>query len=95
MRKELHEKFSYYVKYRVQSDNWPAVPKSYRKYELLDSLVLSVDTESFKNEIEKTLQSKKKHRCQADCACSSLETLGPYIHEKQTWDTTCPGRGSK
>lgn len=92
MAKEIADKFSLYAKYRVQCDTWPLIPQTYRKYEEVEDYKPGVDTESFRAEINKTLRSKKTHKCPLNCKCSNLETLGPYLVDKMTWETCCPGR---
>jgi len=95
MKKEIHAKMQQNENYRVQADVWPQIPKSFRQYEQLEDFVMSSDREGFKKEIERVLTAKKTHKCEFNCACSQLEKLGPYLHDKQTWDSSCPGRACK
>ena len=92
MMEEIKDKFSLYSKYRVSCEKWPMIPQSYRKYELIEEYVPAADTENFKKELQHTMASKKQHCCAFNCQCSDLKTLGPYLVEKQAWETECPGR---
>jgi len=92
MRKVVCDEFAHLAPFRVPATNWPSIPKFYRKYVPLEGFVMSSEREGFKKEIERVISTKKQHKCSYECACSTLSQLGPYLHDKQTWDSACCGR---
>lgn len=94
MKKEIVDKFELFQRYRLQCESYPQIPQGYRKYKEIWEYAPAVESESYRKEINTALNSKKTHRCNRDCACSSLEQLGPYLIDKQTWKTECPGRAA-
>lgn len=92
MKRIISDEFANLAPFRVQTTNWPCIPKHYRKYVPLEGFVMSSEREGFKKEIERVISTKKTHKCSYECACSRLSQLGPYLHDKQTWDSACPGR---
>lgn len=92
MKKELNDQIQMFSRFRVPVEKWPLIPKSYRKYEWLEEFVMSIESKSFRQEIENCIKTRKTHKCEHSCGCARLEDLGPYLHDKQSWDTSCPGR---
>mmetsp|Transcript_13251 Transcript_13251/g.11335 ORF Transcript_13251/g.11335 Transcript_13251/m.11335 type:complete len:506 (-) Transcript_13251:2319-3836(-) len=94
MKTEIQEKFNMYSKYRVHCEQWPPTPQPFRKYQEIWEYVPAVETETYKEEISKVLETRKDIKCQPDCPCTDLKALGPYNLDKQTWKSACPRRAN-